>query len=336
MNTPWKSGSGGIHLVPVAAVSTAPGSVEPTTAPLPDDNSVMVLWIWAIVGLSAAYAFGAFRSRSIVGPERIAPGQSAWDLIIVLFLSFLMTVLAVGTVSRVHLGPDSKLLVLNGAANALSCLAIILLLKFFHPGQLTRLGTDPRWIFAGMAGGAATLFVLYPLISLSGVAVGFFYSRLHLSKPGPHELLQLLGDTRNRGIIIGTIVLASIGAPLTEELMYRGLLQTALGTAFATLWTQVNGSNSLGAAEEIRSVESPQAFHRWAAVVLTAGIFAAVHMNLAFFVPIFILALGLGYVYERTGNLWVSILRMDYSMADKFCISCSGIVNPNESTSPAF
>ena len=44
----------------------------------------------------------------------------------------------------------------------------------------------------------------------------------------------------------------------------------------------------------------------WLAIVITSLLFAAVH-PLWMWPPIFFLSLGLGYCYERTGNLWTSI-----------------------------
>jgi hypothetical protein len=54
-------------------------------------------------------------------------------------------------------------------------------------------------------------------------------------------------------------------------------------------------------------IASSSAGVRWAAVATSSAIFAAIHMEPAFLAPLFVLALGLGYVYERTGNLWVTI-----------------------------
>ena len=48
------------------------------------------------------------------------------------------------------------------------------------------------------------------------------------------------------------------------------------------------------------------AWQRWAAVVVTSALFALVHAAWSA-PPIFILSVGLGYAYERTGNLWVPI-----------------------------
>jgi membrane protease YdiL (CAAX protease family) len=43
-------------------------------------------------------------------------------------------------------------------------------------------------------------------------------------------------------------------------------------------------------------------------VAIAAACFALVHVEWAFMPPLFVLALGLGYLYERTGNLWGNIV----------------------------
>jgi membrane protease YdiL (CAAX protease family) len=50
----------------------------------------------------------------------------------------------------------------------------------------------------------------------------------------------------------------------------------------------------------------PTVGQRWAAIVLASAAFAGMHQwdQMAI---IFLLSLGLGYVYERTGNLWAAI-----------------------------
>jgi membrane protease YdiL (CAAX protease family) len=68
-------------------------------------------------------------------------------------------------------------------------------------------------------------------------------------------------------------------APVAEEMLFRGLLYA---------W--------------IRQIGFPRL-----ALVLTAGIFAFVHFNLATFLPLFVLAVILAVLYERTGNLLAPI-----------------------------
>jgi hypothetical protein len=82
------------------------------------------------------------------------------------------------------------------------------------------------------------------------------------------------------GIRWGLAVVAIVGAPVYEELIFRGMLQTAL--------------------QQSRIVP-----YRWPAIIFTAAGFAVIHGPPYQTWPgLFVLALGLGYVYERTGSLW--------------------------------
>ena len=47
---------------------------------------------------------------------------------------------------------------------------------------------------------------------------------------------------------------------------------------------------------------------RWAAIILASIFFTAVHGALWMMPPIFFLAICLGYLYERTRNLWVTMI----------------------------
>ena len=96
-------------------------------------------------------------------------------------------------------------------------------------------------------------------------------------------------------------VLAAAVAPLAEEIFFRGILQTALiqyGWGF--LVPQVNPH--LKAPPSFQ----PPAYQRWAAIGIASLAFAAVHPADHRLV-IFLLSVTLGYVYERTGNLWAPI-----------------------------
>src|SRR5688572_21206538 len=46
---------------------------------------------------------------------------------------------------------------------------------------------------------------------------------------------------------------------------------------------------------------------RWLAIVVTSVLFALVHGAVWMMPPIFFFSLCLGYVYERTANLWAAI-----------------------------
>ena len=69
-------------------------------------------------------------------------------------------------------------------------------------------------------------------------------------------------------------------APLAEEVLFRGLLFGALQKRLSALWT----------------------------IILTAAIFALVHMQAIYFFPIFLLGLILGWARHKSGSLAVSML----------------------------
>jgi hypothetical protein len=47
---------------------------------------------------------------------------------------------------------------------------------------------------------------------------------------------------------------------------------------------------------------------RWAGIIIASALFALAHGVFWMMPPLFLLAICLGYTYERTGNLWASIV----------------------------
>jgi membrane protease YdiL (CAAX protease family) len=82
---------------------------------------------------------------------------------------------------------------------------------------------------------------------------------------------------------------AIILAPLGEELLFRGILQTSI--------------------RKLIPARSGSLRHRWAAIAITAVLFGAMHYATPQFVPaLTVFGLVLGYLYERTGSLWIPVL----------------------------
>lgn len=89
---------------------------------------------------------------------------------------------------------------------------------------------------------------------------------------------------------------AAVLAPLAEETLFRGILQT--GVASLIGWGK------------------PSSRARCGAIVVTAALFGMMHSGTPHFVPaLVLLGVLLGYVYERTGSLWAPIgLHMLFNM----------------------
>ncbi len=96
---------------------------------------------------------------------------------------------------------------------------------------------------------------------------------------------------------------------------------------------------ALQSAEDTRAAEllSIRPVHRWAGILITAAIFAAVHMLMApgaadWFPVLFLLGIGLGYLYERTGNLWSDMtLHATFNTVSVLYITFHGLPKPGHS-----
>jgi membrane protease YdiL (CAAX protease family) len=91
----------------------------------------------------------------------------------------------------------------------------------------------------------------------------------------PEDAVQVFREIRRPTGIIYFIAAATLLVPLIEELFFRGFLYSFLKRFTST----------------------------WGAIILSAGIFAFAHQNLASVVPLWMLGIVLAVAYEHTGSL---------------------------------
>jgi membrane protease YdiL (CAAX protease family) len=217
----------------------------------------------------------------------------------------------------------------------------------FAPGTLFAIGLSPRRLAVGVGTGIIAFLVIGPLLEWSLIALEAYYRHVHYQHPTEHALLKSLGQTRDQRYEVLLIVAATLVAPFLEELLFRGHLQTFLRELFASASARAReplaaaaiafpaavppGSSFgltppppppsapplplapplpwalTGAAAPIPRVQpAARPWHAWLAILITSLLFALMHER--WMQPaIFLLSVGLGYTYERTGNLWSSI-----------------------------
>ena len=131
---------------------------------------------------------------------------------------------------------------------------------------------------------------------VAGTYVGFLLftalwtSALDITQP--QDTLDQLGATSSAGATAATAVLVCIGAPIGEELLFRGLIFTSL-----------------------RRLPLGRASRRWGlpvAMALTGIIFGAVHFDgssasVGYLVPLALFGAALCFLYWRTGSLYPCI-----------------------------
>lgn len=138
---------------------------------------------------------------------------------------------------------------------------------------------------------------------LSLIAMTLLMKLLGVKTPAiAHDTLNAINDG-GFGVKVGLTLVAVLVAPFTEEIVFRGFLQTAIRRSGV--------------------IQS-----RWGIILSVAALFALVHGNVAYqaLPGLFVLGIGLGYVYERTGSLWTSIIIHAIFNALNVAMVLSGVV----------
>jgi membrane protease YdiL (CAAX protease family) len=211
------------------------------------------------------------------------------------------------------------------ALSAVTSVAVLASMMFANASLrrdgLRRLGFSPGSLARSVGPAIISILIVIPMMYVISGITQWFWELIRLEH-GTHPFLEIFGSDANpllrRMIVLSAIVLA----PVFEELLFRGHLQTSVLYSLRQLLSQDNLPTTAadptipnGAGEPAVALPAAPARSvaidvttRWIAIVFTSVIFALVHPQLWMMPPIFILSLCLGYAYERTGNLWVPIL----------------------------
>ncbi len=282
--------------------------------------------IFAAAALIVAACLGAFRCSNVIGPRRLSDRAATpgllWIITTAGMFVWLVTSNAVvssdGRVASSATQPttaattastfptipsseenrplSAKTIVLASTVPPIVGFLAFLLADVFalgsrEPSLVSQLGYPIRRIGRGVLTGLLGAIVAVPLTLAVSIITQLFVERLGMTMPVDHELIRIFRDPEDHGLRSVIALSAILVAPLFEELFFRGHLQTVLAATFA------------GARRE----PVPGAFARWAAIAGSAALFAAVHWPGWMRPPLFVLAICIGYVYERTGNLWAAM-----------------------------
>ena len=173
--------------------------------------------------------------------------------------------------------PSLSMVLLNVVFMLALCVVLLLylvILRGMSPAELFGL----RRLSVIKAGGIALLAIipLYVVVSIVAVAVAWWAKDVWPNLQ-PQEAVKAFKTAGGLPLKVMMGVAAVVVAPLVEETVFRGFI-------YGVLKRYTDG---------------------WFAAACSASLFAAVHMHVATFVPLFVLALGLCVAYERTGSLLV-------------------------------
>ena len=101
------------------------------------------------------------------------------------------------------------------------------------------------------------------------------------SEASASQMINALMDTSSIGSILSNLLVIALLPAISEEVLFRGVLQNML----------------------LAKMRKP-----WLAILVTAIVFSAFHMQFLSFLPRVILGVILGVLYYQTKNLWVPII----------------------------
>lgn len=166
---------------------------------------------------------------------------------------------------------------------------ILVLARIYFARRLKGFGLNVRTIARDFAAAFVNLLTVWPLVMAAMIAtiflVEFFTSQKYQMER--HQELNLIVEHPQLPLRILIIVVAVILAPVLEELLFRGLFQTTIRSLFEI-------------KSGLRHVPSSRI---WLAIVISSFLFTLMHANPGHWPALFMLGIGMGYAYEKSGSL---------------------------------
>ncbi|MEO1527289.1 MAG: CPBP family intramembrane glutamic endopeptidase [Planctomycetota bacterium] len=165
--------------------------------------------------------------------------------------------------------------------NACALIATLMWMRLMFGIQPSHLGLIPSRIDL-RRGLVATIWILTPVL-----LVNFLVS---LWVEYDHAVMNLLAEEKGFITFLSMLVSAAGLTPIFEELLFRGLLQGGLQRVA-----------DLNAYDDSRTTWSPRSV--WP-IVVTSVVFAYMHFGQgAAPIPLYLLSIGLGFLYQAHGSL---------------------------------
>ncbi|MHC4726678.1 MAG: lysostaphin resistance A-like protein [Planctomycetota bacterium] len=113
-----------------------------------------------------------------------------------------------------------------------------------------------------------------------------------------HQQLKLISEHSQLLSRILIVVTAVIIAPVLEEMLFRGLFQTAIRSYLGIFRSMLVPQNAPDAERTTDRYEA------WPAIVISSALFTMTHDNPGHWPALFILGICMGYAYEKSGSLF--------------------------------
>ena len=193
-------------------------------------------------------------------------------------------------------------------ANAVLFIFGATLLMAWHRATFADVGLSlRRFTYDAKLAVMAFIMIVPPVLLLQAFLSWMF-------SPSTHPLLEALRQSKSPELVVWSIVAAVGAAPLVEEFFFRVVLQGWFEKLFAKhppaeADTAVVADMPTPETLPVEASEPPAARPSFAPIIVSSLLFAFAHLgNGPDPIPLFFLALGLGYLYRQTHRAWPGIL----------------------------
>jgi membrane protease YdiL (CAAX protease family) len=141
------------------------------------------------------------------------------------------------------------------------------------------------------------LLAVWPLI-LAAVTVTIFFAKLFTNQDyqmQQHQQLEMITEYPQLPLRIMIVFVAVVIAPLLEEMMFRGFIQTTIRSILDLRFSNFDCRFETG---------NRQSMTAWPAIAASSVFFAIMHADPGHWPSLFILGVCLGYSYEKSGSLF--------------------------------
>ena len=160
--------------------------------------------------------------------------------------------------------------------------AIVILVRPYFVRGLKGFGLNFKTVHKDFLMAFISLVTVWPLMMVAiriTIYLGqHFYGAEYQMQQ--HEGLEVLSEYPQLLPRIFVSVVAVVVVPFLEELLFRGLFQTT-----------------------IRSVLNVK-YSAWVSIAISSGLFVMMHVDISHWPALYVLGLGMGYSYEKSGSLF--------------------------------
>ncbi|MBA7676910.1 hypothetical protein ES703_85155 [subsurface metagenome] len=184
---------------------------------------------------------------------------------------------------------DNLILCIGG----LTTTAVIIFLARTHfARRLKGFGLNIKELHKDFFAAFVNLLTIWPLLMVA-ITLTIFFGKLIWGQEyqiQQHQELELITQYSQLPLRILIVVVAIVIAPVLEEMLFRGLVQTMIRSYLDARYSMLDTRRGSGKA--------------WLAILISSGLFAIVHANPGHWPALFVLAVCLGYSYEKSGSLF--------------------------------